>query len=144
MYLYIPLTAGSGVHITCPNYLTLTTALDMLKVLEDSAHKSFATFQTARFEDQLLSSLVTASILVYNKSEHRAESDNLNLFYTYPRILYRLEDCKSTTFHYSIILTMSPFIFFIIKHVYFKKVITCLLFSDFRNHYTAIHSVVNY
>jgi len=51
-------------------------------------------FQTAGFEDKLLLSLVTASILTYNKIECRAESDNLNLFYTDPRILYRLEDCN--------------------------------------------------
>lgn len=39
-------------------------------------------------------SLVTASILAYNKTEHRAELDNLNLFYSDPGILFRLEDCN--------------------------------------------------
>lgn len=66
----------------------------MLKLLEDSAHKFLLMFQTAGFEYQLLLSLVTAFILTYNKTECRAESDNLNLIYADSRILYRLEDCN--------------------------------------------------
>jgi len=65
----------------------------MLKVLQNSAHKRFADVPDSRIW-RPTSVVLSPSILTYNKTEYRAESNNLNLFYTDPRILYRLQDCN--------------------------------------------------
>jgi hypothetical protein len=108
VYLYIPLTGESDLHITCPNYLNWTATLDMFRLIEDWAHRILPMFQPAGCEYQILLPLVTASILAYNGIEYRAESYNLNLFYTDPRILYCLEDCGITfsLIHNSVTVTV--------------------------------------